>query len=266
MRYANVNGEKLEASAGLSGECPGCGQTMVAHCGNIRVHHWTHKGKRNCDPWWENETEWHRKWKDQFLKEWQEIPHRDEATGERHFADVKTAQDWVLEFQHSPIKPEEKLSRNQFYKKIIWIVDGTRRMRDKPKFLQMWEEGRKAGTNPVMREIHFPEDSVLMREWGNSPVPVFIDFGEEQLWWILPPIKNQMGYFRTYSAPFSKDEFIDIHRNGLVEDFLAYLNEYSGLFPKKVEQKLVPQPTPQPQEPQRPKFYNPYLARRKFRL
>lgn len=268
MRYANVNGEKVEAFLGLVGECPGCNQTMVPHCGNIKIHHWAHKGKRNCDPWWENETEWHRTWKDQFPKDWQEAPHTDESTGEKHFADVKTPQGWVLEFQHSPIKSEEKLSRNQFYKKIIWVVDGTRRMRDKPKLLELWESGRKTGTNPVVRQIHFPEESALLRDWGNSSVPVFVDFGEEQLWWILPPIKNQMGFAQTLVVPFAKDDFIDIHRKGLVEDFIAYLNDYSGLFSKNIIQKTVSRPTLQAQSqvPQRPKYYNPYRARRKFRL
>ncbi len=266
MQYANVNGEKREAESGLIGNCPGCEQEMVSHCGAIKIHHWSHKGKRNCDTWWENETEWHRAWKRNFPVAWHETPHRDEVTGERHFADVKTAQDWVLEFQHSPIKTEEKNSRNTFYKKIIWIVDGTRRLRDKPKFLKMWEEGRKKGANPTMREIDFPEESALIREWNMSAVPVFFDFGDSELWWLLPPIKNEMGYFRNYVAPFAKEEFIEIHRDGRVEDFLAYLNDYSGLFPKKVEQKPIPEPIPQPQIPQRPRNYNPYNVRRRFRL
>lgn len=132
----------------------------------------------------------------------------------------------------------------------------------------MWEEGRRVGTNPTMREIDFLEDSALMRDRGFSHVPVFIDFGDDQLWWVLPLIRNSMGYFRNYVAPFSKDEFIEIHRDGLVEDFMSYLNDYSGLFPKKAEQQSIPQPVPQPQAqvPQRPKYYNPYLARRRFRL
>ena len=47
------------------------------------------KGRRFCDPWWENETEWHRAWKDQFPADWQEIVHHAED-GEKHIADVKT--------------------------------------------------------------------------------------------------------------------------------------------------------------------------------
>jgi hypothetical protein len=50
----------------------------------------------------ENETEWHRAWKDQFPPEWQEIVHLA-GDGERHIADVKTGDGWVIEFQHSYI-------------------------------------------------------------------------------------------------------------------------------------------------------------------
>jgi competence protein CoiA len=262
MQYAIVNGERLEAEPGLKGSCPGCEQAMIAKCGTLKVKHWAHQGKRNCDPWWENETEWHRAWKKNFPITWHEVSHFDEVTGERHFADVKTAQDWVLEFQHSPIKPDEKNSRNIFYKKIIWVVDGTRRLRDKPKFLKMWEEGRRRGTNPTMREIAFPEDSALMSDWSMSGVPVFFDFGDSELWWFLPPIKNEMGYFRNYVAPFAKDEFIEIHRDGRVEDFLAYLNDYSGLFTKPAVQPQMVQPQPQLERQTLPARY----MRRRWRL
>ena len=69
---------------------------MVARCGEVRVRHWAHKGRRLCDPWWENETEWHRAWKDQFPADWQEVVCYAED-GERHIADVKTHAGWVIE-------------------------------------------------------------------------------------------------------------------------------------------------------------------------
>jgi len=106
----------------------------------ISSNHWAHKGSQNCDPCWENETNWHRSWKDSFPKEWQEIVHTNEESGEKHIADVKTDSDWVLEFQHSPINPEERLSRNSFYPKLVWVIDGIRRLKDKPKFYQTLEK------------------------------------------------------------------------------------------------------------------------------
>ena len=87
---------------------------MIAKCGNKKVWHWAHKTKKTCDHWWENETQWHRDWKDQFPVEWQEVVHFAEG-GEKHVADVKTSTGLVIEFQHSAITKEEVLSRTAFY-------------------------------------------------------------------------------------------------------------------------------------------------------
>jgi competence protein CoiA len=125
MKFALINRQRQEARPSLSGECPGCGRLMVARCGEVRVRHWARKQSSVCDPWWESETEWHRAWKDQFPADWQEIVQHAE-TGERHIADVKTHRGWVIEFQHSYLKPEERRSRDMFYPKLIWIVDGCR--------------------------------------------------------------------------------------------------------------------------------------------
>lgn len=42
---------------------------------------------------------------------------------EIHRADVKTPTSLVLEFQHSPISDEDKISREDFYQNMFWIVD-----------------------------------------------------------------------------------------------------------------------------------------------
>ena len=133
MRYALVNGEMSEAERGLSGECRGCGMPMLSRCGRVRVKHWAHKGKVVCDPWMKAKTQWHIRWQDRFPKTWQEFRFIAES-GEMHIADVKTKKNWVIEFQHSPISYEERQARNNFYKKLVWVVDGMTRKRDKPKF------------------------------------------------------------------------------------------------------------------------------------
>ncbi len=56
MKYALVNGEKKEATKRAKGKCSSCGSNLIAKCGEFKVNHWAHKGNRNCDPWWENET------------------------------------------------------------------------------------------------------------------------------------------------------------------------------------------------------------------
>ncbi len=60
MKFAHINGYKVEATKGAKGSCPSCGSDLIAKCGEAKINHWAHKGKKSCDPWWENETDWHR--------------------------------------------------------------------------------------------------------------------------------------------------------------------------------------------------------------
>ena len=132
MKYALQSDERVEATPKAIGVCPCCGSEVVAKCGNKKVWHWAHKSKQVCDHWWENETQWHRDWKNCFPEEWQEVVHFVED-GEKHIADVKTPSGLVIEFQHSAIKPEEIKSREKFHKHMIWIVDGSRLITDTQK-------------------------------------------------------------------------------------------------------------------------------------
>jgi competence CoiA-like predicted nuclease len=120
-KFAIVDGKKTEAHKGLHGLCPVCKNPVIAKCGEIKAHHWAHESTQNCDPWWENKGEWHRKWQDEFDNDWQEIIV--EENGEKHIADIKTPDGLVIEFQHSPISKEEQQKREKFYKNMIWVVD-----------------------------------------------------------------------------------------------------------------------------------------------
>lgn len=225
MKFALVDGARRVPEPGLSGKCPIFGHPMVAKCGLIRVHHWAHQGSPSCDPWWENETEWHRAWKGHFPEEWQEVIHAAEH-GEKHIADVKTDHGWVLEFQHSPIKPEERHSREVFYKQLIWVVDGLRRKRDVPQFNSALEAGKPVG--PLVR-LTFADECALLREWSGSTSLVFIDFGENsRVWWLM----NKGVGKPAYVMPFPRAQFIESHRgqakefNELAKQFEVLIAEY----------------------------------------
>ena len=123
MQYALVNGRRAEAKRGVRGTCPDCNRAMVAKCGPRIIHHWAHALRRNCDPWWENETDWHREWKARFPEESREVSHTA-PDGEVHRADIKTPTGIVIEVQHSTMTEEERESRESFYRNLIWIVDG----------------------------------------------------------------------------------------------------------------------------------------------
>jgi competence protein CoiA len=126
--------------------------------------HWAHKGTRACDTWWEPETQWHRDWKDQFPQEWQECIHAA-PDGEKHIADVKTGSGTTLEFQHSFLPEAERRSREGFYPKLIWVVDGQRRSRDRAQFFASL--GPALLQQPLVISARM-QDSALLRDWGAS--------------------------------------------------------------------------------------------------
>lgn len=192
MHIALVDGVRTPPSTGLPGRCPVCEREMIAKCGEIRVHHWAHRGRKVCDHWWETETEWHRTWKNRFEIGWHEnIRHAE--NGEKHIADIRTPHELVIEFQHSAIKAEERAAREGFYGNMVWVVDGTRLQRDFPRF----EEGRPffgKTSHEAIFLLQRPE-AVLPRQWISSSVPVFFDYkgldagpepARQWLWCLLP--------------------------------------------------------------------------------
>jgi competence protein CoiA len=260
LKFAFVNGERQEAQPGLSGKCPGCDQPMIAKCGEERVWHWAHKGNRLCDPWSENETEWHRAWKGQFPDSWREIVHPTE-NGIKHIADVRTERGWVIEFQHSRIEPDERRSRDAFYPKLIWVVDGIRRKRDKEQFAGAFAEGALVGEGLALRRV-LSDQCALLRDWAGSNAHVFFDFGDEQLWWLVAGHPGG----RAYVGPFSRTVFITYHRNGVAQmatDFDELVNNLRGLV-TDCESYLRAQALKQaPRQPLR--AFEQYLGRRSRR-
>ncbi|KVD23153.1 CoiA-like domain protein [Burkholderia ubonensis] len=123
MQFAMVEDERREAFPGGHGICPACGAATIAKCGPRVMHHWAHASRRDCDPWWENETPWHREWKDLFPADCREISHVA-PDGEIHRADIKTPTGIVVEVQHSAMTDAERTSREAFYGNLVWVIDG----------------------------------------------------------------------------------------------------------------------------------------------
>ena len=219
MKFALIDHIRTEAAKGAKGICPNCGSELIAKCGDIKVNHWAHKGIRNCDPWWENETEWHRQWKGNFPTEWQEIIFPDEKTSEKHIADICTPQEIVVEFQHSYIDPNERNKRESFYKKMVWVIDGTRLKKDYPRFLKA-KEGFRLTAKKGYFIVDFP-DECFPSAWVGSSVPVIFDFkGIEKInyandWryplYFLFPKSNAR---ETVVAMVSRNSFINSVING----------------------------------------------------
>lgn len=208
MKYAVVGGERRETQPGLSGKCPGCDKAVIPKCGEVRIHHWAHRGNRICDPWWENETDWHRNWKNEYPEGWQETRVTEDGTW--HVADVRTEHGVVIEFQHSYLKPAERRAREAFYKKMVWVVDGRSRPRDRARLDAALSLALVVSRQP--RLVSVPSnDGGLLRDWETSRVPVYLDFGDDTLWRMNPHKPNG----RAHLLPVTKASFLKAHREGL---------------------------------------------------
>jgi hypothetical protein len=209
MKYALVGDVKSAPRPKTRGICVHCGGEMISKCGKVMIWHWAHKTTDMCDPWWENESDWHRSWKDHFHEGQQEVTHVDVATGERHIADVKNLFGLVIEFQHSTMSEAERLSREVFYQDMIWVVDGTRGSSDSAYF-RMGTAGpiRK---NPLLYQIEWLGRSRLLHFWGASSKRVYLDFGNEGPWinviWRLVSFDPNNG--KGIVAPAKKEWFIE---------------------------------------------------------
>lgn len=220
MEFSNVDGQRRLAEAGLKGVCDLCGVDTIPKCGNIRIHHWAHRRGHQCDPWWENETEWHRKWKREFPEDCREVTVTSSG-GERHRADVKTVSGRVLEFQHSPIKLNERLAREAFYEEMVWVIDGLRLERFLSSFNTQLCQARVLQNSPTKLSVPIGNCSVL-KTWTDSTVGVYLDFGDQTiadrrfsyskptLWRLYPGNKED----HAEMAPVWRDDFIAAALNG----------------------------------------------------
>lgn len=178
MLTANINGNRSRPFPGAVGTCPFCNSEMTPRCGEIRVHHWAHKSKTDCDPWWETETDWHRNWKNEFPLRWQEQIFKDQITGERHIADIYTLAGLTVEIQHSHLDTNERHSREAFYKNMLWIVDGSRLVGNRKKILE-WQNSLIEIIQGKTRTGLFltnRAEEIFPKEWLSSPVPVCFDY------------------------------------------------------------------------------------------
>jgi hypothetical protein len=117
----------------------------------------------------------------------------------------------VIEFQHSSIAREERNSRDDFYTKLIWVVDGTRRKTDINQFQNLLNEAILIANKPLVFKVDYPEDYRLIREWGASKsLLVLVDFGNSGIdeLWLIYPSNNDV-----YVSNFSPSSFIELMNN-----------------------------------------------------
>jgi len=116
----NKHGIRIRPNKSDDGFCVACGKPMIAKCGNINIHHWSHySNSDHCD--YENETQWHLWWKSLLPDE--NIEVMVERNGVRKITDARLNNGIHVEFQHSPISSQEIKERESHYMNMIWIFD-----------------------------------------------------------------------------------------------------------------------------------------------
>ena len=85
--------------------CPLCNGAVVARQGTVRLWHFAHVDKTDCDADFKTPdmSEWHRIRQSLFPEQCQEVTMSDKKNGEKHRADVMIYNQYVIEFQHSKI-------------------------------------------------------------------------------------------------------------------------------------------------------------------
>lgn len=121
MEFALSNdGKRIKPTKQEKGFCNICGKQLRPHFHRSYEPHWAHISKEECDPWWENETPWHKNWKSLVDEEFREIPI--EKYGEKHRADIRLFSGTVIELQNTPISYEVRHNREIFYENMLWII------------------------------------------------------------------------------------------------------------------------------------------------
>lgn len=210
MQTALVNGQKMEPARGLRGQCEVCQGMLIAKCGSRIMHHWAHYRLRGCDSWSENETKWHREWKSRFPIDCREVV-RHSDTGEIHRADICTPSGIYIEVQHSSISDEERISREQFYSNLIWVVDGRPFCKNFDIYHPLPDPGSDIGKDLVWAEakrgllgsqsgLCFKVSAERMRDANATKLSVYRSGGELFAWGgfsrseVLSSFKGQYQY------------------------------------------------------------------------
>lgn len=208
-----------------TGICPLCSGVVISKCGEINIHHWAHKQKEECDSWSEPETYWHKSWKEAFPIENREVVM--EKDGKRHFADIYTDSEVVIELQNSSISSQTILQRESFYgSRLLWIINGSkyrsrisfwsnekiREIKERKNIQDLYSEISLSDDNineflATSKEFNF-NWSYPIRSWRNSKRPVFLDIDEDYILWFYEGIGTNYGSFKVYSKKIFFEKYL----------------------------------------------------------
>ena len=190
----NNKGERVTIEEAVKGEkyiCPDCNSELIQKRGSVNIHHFAHMAGGDCDTWSEM-TEWHLMWQNQFQEQYREV-----TLGE-HRADIKV-DDYIIEFQHSPISEEELRERINFYTsygKLIFLFD----LREKQIYSNRWRKNTFIWKYPS-RTIIPP---------NNKNYFVFFQISDNTILFVKNNIDNWSD-FEVYKA-MTKAQFVNLFK------------------------------------------------------
>ena len=216
--------------------CPCCHSEMVVRKGNIKVHHFAHKANGMCIGYYDNVGEWHRSMQELFPAE-----NREQFNGEfgKHFYDVLTDKNTIIEFQHSPMaKPlfDERtdayvsFARKYRTEQPVWVFDFADEK--KPRYFYIYAKDSRTRE----RRIKWYYSTRLFTGYDDEVYPY-------ELWFRINPLQfepiTKRGFDGTMRVKFDEARvgvgYIKVERiikdkyiHGLVyseEDFYKYLLE-----------------------------------------
>jgi competence protein CoiA len=194
MIWALKNNERIKAIPKEKANCPLCNEEVIAKCGEIKIWHCSHKSNKDCDDWYEPETEWHINWKNEFPKEQQEI-----IIG-KHRADIKTRTGNIIELQSSMLSYDKIKEREKFYgEKLIWLLNS----KTIAKNCQFWKWKGKY-------YFIWKWKPSICRNWLHNKI--FIDFGEN-IFKIncIKEFPTPKRWNDGYGSLYSKNQFLKIY-------------------------------------------------------
>ena len=204
-----------DGTKNTSGFCPCCRKPLIAKVGSIRRPHWAHESVERCDEWKEDESDWHYKWREQFVdcksKYDIDIENVIEKGGKKHFYDARIDNRLSIVLPRMRLSGEQKREYENFFGEMVWIVGAKR---SEYKLLRRDLEQRKIKPfDGRYKSCYWMESSTknFFDSWKDCARLVAFDFSEasdkneNDMWTVLPEIEKCP--FR-YIVKFSTDEFV----------------------------------------------------------
>ena len=152
MLYAiETDGKRIQPVKDARALCPGCKKIVIAKCGVINVHHWSHLNGCECDPWHEPETEWHIGWKKQF--EEKELSQKQEQEKLKQLQEQKALEDFTKSI-------ESFVEQNKDTYKFVNAYSGSQIILN-----HCIEHAKRTGDVLDMKEAAQAAEDYLREEW-----------------------------------------------------------------------------------------------------